>query len=185
MPCGPVRTSLKKDSRPTHTIGLTSNPLNGLMTFLVGPNTLSVLLNATDHGNSSPDSSGLHVITMRTIMSSVYTVSVGLRTNISVCAVDESSSARYSMAGMAAVRACCLRGCQPGARRSKPRATWMVGRAMPHRRAHTFAGPTVAESLTATFRGGRPARVAAISFVAEFFFGPQISFNVRMKQSSP
>mmetsp|Transcript_3958 Transcript_3958/g.11374 ORF Transcript_3958/g.11374 Transcript_3958/m.11374 type:complete len:301 (+) Transcript_3958:60-962(+) len=162
MPCGPVRISLTKDRRATHTMGLTSSPLNGLITFLVGSSTPSVLLNAMDHGKSSRDSSGLHVITMRTIMSSVYTVSVGFRRNIMVCAVDESSSARYSIAGIAAARASLscrpslsLRGCRAGRRAG--RAMWVTGRALPHGRLQAVAGP-IAEILTAA-RGRRAALI--------------------------
>ena len=89
IPWGPVKISFMNDNKATQTIGLTSNPLNGLMIFLVTDNSGSVGVYATLQGNFETSISGYQVITIRTIISSDEIESTGFNIPEMILAVEE------------------------------------------------------------------------------------------------
>jgi len=88
---------LKKESNATHTMGETSTPPTGSISFLVGMRMGSVGMYAMLQGSWVSLMSGDQVITMRTIISTEPSASTGRSTRAKVPAVSASNSAKTSI----------------------------------------------------------------------------------------
>mmetsp|Transcript_5553 Transcript_5553/g.9689 ORF Transcript_5553/g.9689 Transcript_5553/m.9689 type:complete len:224 (+) Transcript_5553:335-1006(+) len=105
MPCGPSRISLKKERRPTHTMGLTSRPPTEGITLRVASRIGSVGANAKTQGNALKSRLGYHVIGMRTMYKTVKIENKGRRTSDSRCAPAASSTCALAGPALAAMPA--------------------------------------------------------------------------------